>query len=198
MATTTAETAVGAPPVVAMVASAGGIQALQRALSSLDAGLQAAVIVLLHLQPARPSMLAQVLARSTTMPVREAVDGETIEPGTVYVAPPDAHLEVTNDGMFLLDAGPPINNVRPSADKLLASLVAYRSHRLAVILSGLGRDGTTGGQALHDAGGTVFAQDQISAEHFGMPSAAIQAGIVDRVIPIDELGDAVREFVSAA
>jgi two-component system chemotaxis response regulator CheB len=67
-----------------------------------------------------------------------------------------------------------------------------------VILSGFGRDGTNGGQALHDAGGTVFAQDQVSAEHFGMPSAAIQAGIVDRVIPIDELGDAVREFVSAA
>src|SRR5262245_46651791 len=198
MATTTAETAVGAPPVVAMVASAGGIQALQRALSSLDAGLQVAVIVLLHLQPARPSLLAQILARSTAMSVREAVDGEPIQPGTVYVAPPDAHLEVTADGTFVLDPGPPINNLRPSADKLLESLVTYRSLRLAVILSGFGRDGTTGGQALHDAGGTVFAQDQVSAEHFGMPSAAIQAGIVDRVIPIDELGDAVREFVSAA
>jgi two-component system chemotaxis response regulator CheB len=198
MAATTPETAVGAPPVVAMVASAGGIQALQRVLSSLDAELEAAVIVLLHLQPARPSLLAQILARSTTMPVGEALDGETLRPGTVYVAPPDAHLEITEEGTFVLDSGPPVNNLRPSADKLLASMAPYRSHRLAVILSGFGKDGTIGGVALHDAGGTIFAQDEGTAEYFGMPSAAIEAGIVDRVVSVDELAAAVREFVSSA
>jgi two-component system, chemotaxis family, protein-glutamate methylesterase/glutaminase len=198
MTAATTETAVGAPPVVAMVASAGGIQALQRVLSSLDADLGAAVIVLLHLQPARPSLLAQVLSRSTDMEVVDAVEGEAIRPGTVYVAPPDAHLELTAEGVFVLDVGPPVHNLRPSADKLLASLAPYRSGRLAVILSGLGRDGSRGAVELHEAGGTVFAQDQMTAEHFGMPSAAIEAGIVDRIVSIDDLASAVREFVSAA
>jgi two-component system chemotaxis response regulator CheB len=198
MATTTTETAVGAPPVVAMVASAGGIEALQRVLSSLDPDLEAAVVVLLHLQPERPSLLAQILDRSTPLPVREAVDGEAFRPGTVYVAPPDAHLEIRADGTFVLDEGPPVNNLRPSADRLLASMAPYRSQRLALILSGFGRDGTLGAVALHDAGGTIFAQDEVTAAHFGMPSAAIEAGIVDRVVSVDELGAAVTQFVSAA
>jgi len=198
MATTTTETAVGAPPVVAMVASAGGIQALQSVLSSLGPDLEAAVVVLLHLQPARPSLLAQILGRATPLPVREAVDGESFRPGTVYVAPPDAHLEIRADGTFVLDHGPPVNNLRPSADRLLASMAPYRSQRLALILSGFGRDGTLGAVALHDAGGTIFAQDEVTAAHFGMPSAAIEAGIVDRVVSVDELGAAVTQFVSAA
>jgi two-component system chemotaxis response regulator CheB len=77
-------------------------------------------------------------------------------------------------------------------------MVAYRSGRLAVILSGLGSDGCRGAVELHDAGGTVFAQDRGTAEHFGMPPAAIEAGIVDRVLSIDDLAAAVREFVSAS
>jgi two-component system chemotaxis response regulator CheB len=198
MTATTTETAVGAPPIVALVASAGGVPALQRVLSSLDETLGAAVVVLLHLQPARRSLLAQILARSTTMPVVEATAGEPLRPGTVYVAPPDAHLEVTSEGTFVLDSGPPVHNLRPSADKLLASMAPYRSHRLAVILSGFGSDGTLGAGKLHDAGGTVFAQDRITAEHFGMPSAAIEAGVVDRVVSIDELGAAVTQFVSTS
>ena len=198
MATATTETAVGAPPVVAMVASAGGIEALQRVLACLGLDLEAAVVVLLHLQPARPSLLAQILGRSTSLPVREAVDGEAFQPGTVYVAPPDAHLEIRADGTLVLDHGPPVNNLRPSADRLLASMALYRSQRLALILSGFGRDGTRGALALHDAGGTIFAQDEMTAAHFGMPSAAIEAGVVDRVISVDELGAAVTQFVSAA
>lgn len=197
MTATTTETAVGAPPVVALVASAGGIPALQRVLASLDEGVEAALVVLLHLQPARPSLLAQILSRSTTMPVTEAVHGQILRPGVVYVAPPDAHLEITTDGTFALDESPPVNNLRPSADKLLASMARYPTHRLAVILSGFGKDGAVGGLALHDAGGTIFAQDRGSAMYFGMPSAAIEAGIVDRVVSVDELGTAVREFLSA-
>jgi two-component system chemotaxis response regulator CheB len=114
MTAATTETAVGAPPVVAMVASAGGIQALQRVLSALDADLEAAVVVLLHLQPARPSLLAQVLSRSTAMAVLEPAGGQMLRPGTVFVAPPDAHLEITAEGMFVLDVGRPVRNVRPS------------------------------------------------------------------------------------
>src|SRR5262249_49743244 len=99
MSTATPETAAGTPPIVALVASAGGIQALQRVLSSLRPDLQAAVIVLLHLQPARTSVLTTILSRATTLTVVDAVEGETVQPGTVYVALPDAHLQINSDGM---------------------------------------------------------------------------------------------------
>src|SRR4051794_35835132 len=110
------------PDVVALVASAGGVLALIRVLSGLPADFAAAVIVLLHLSPAHRSVLADVLQRHTPLPVSEAAAGDVLAAGTVYVAPPDAHLTV-EDGAVRLDKGPTVQHVRPSADRLLGSLV---------------------------------------------------------------------------
>jgi two-component system chemotaxis response regulator CheB len=185
--------------VVALVGSAGGIAAMGRVLAALPADLDAAVVVVLHLTPHHPSLLARVLARSTPLLVQEAHDGAVLEPGVVYVAPPDAHLLVTAAGTLRLEVSELVHFVRPSADALLFSIARdYAGRRLAVVMSGSGVDGAAGAAALRQAGGRVIAQDAATAEHFGMPGAAIQAGGVDEVLSLDDIGPAVLEFAQAA
>jgi two-component system, chemotaxis family, protein-glutamate methylesterase/glutaminase len=189
----------GAPPLaIAIVASAGGVVALGTLLGALPRDLDAAVIVVLHLLPDHRSHLAAVLDRQTEMPVKEAADGDSLEQGHVYVAPPDAHLVVEGGRTLALRSGPPVRHVRPSADVLLESVaVVSKEDCLAVVLTGLGSDGSLGAIAVKAAGGTVIAQDEGTAEFFGMPAAAIEAGVVDRVLPLDEIAPAVVDFVGA-
>jgi two-component system chemotaxis response regulator CheB len=128
--------------------------------------------------------------------VREARDGDVLEPGTVYVAPPDAHLLVDADGSLRLERSELVHHVRPSADALLLSIAhEYRGRCLAVVLSGTGIDGAAGAAAVHQAGGRVLAQDEATSEHFGMPGAAILAGGVDEILSLEDIGPAVVEFV---
>jgi two-component system, chemotaxis family, protein-glutamate methylesterase/glutaminase len=181
--------------VVALVGSAGAISAMANVLGALPADLDAAVVVLLHLMPEHPSLLAQILARKTELPVREATEGDPLEAGIVYVAPPDVHLLVTAQGTLHLEASARVHHVRPSADTLLLSLAqAYGGRCFAAVLSGSGSDGAAGSVAVHEAGGHVVAQDEATSEHFGMPGAAILAGGVDQVLALDDIGPAVLEF----
>jgi two-component system chemotaxis response regulator CheB len=189
--------AVDAPPVdvVAIVASAGGISAIERVLAQLPADLDAALVILLHLMPQQRSMLPAILARSTTLHVKQAEDGDQLTAGIAYVAPPDAHLRVEGNELRL-DASEVVHHVRPSADVLLLSLAnGYKGRCLAVVLSGSGIDGAAGSAAIKHAGGTVLAQNEATSQYFGMPGAAILAGGVDRVLALDQIGQAVVEFV---
>lgn len=184
---------------VAVVASAGGINALEQVLGPLPRDLDASVVVLLHLTPEHPSMLARVLGRRTGLAVREAADGDLLEAGTVFVAPPDAHLLVTADGALRLESSELVHYVRPSADVLLLSIAKEHEGRcLAIVLSGTGIDGAAGAAAVHVAGGRVLAQDEGTSQHFGMPGAAIAAGGVDEVLPLEEIGAAVIDWVGNA
>jgi len=184
--------------VVAMVASAGGISALGEVLHGLPIDLDASVIVVLHLQPKHTSLLAEILARRTELSVKTAEEGDVLEAGTVYVAPPDMHLLVTAGGSLRLDDSPPVHFVRPSADVLLSSLADARPNRcLVVVLSGTGQDGAVGAAAVKQAGGTVVAQDEATSEHFGMPGAAILTGAVDEVLALDRIAAAVVEFAGS-
>jgi two-component system, chemotaxis family, protein-glutamate methylesterase/glutaminase len=182
------------PRVVALVASAGGVVAILRVLAELPATLPASVVVLLHLNPAYRSVLGEILARQTSLTVRQAHQDDELEPGVVYVAPPDAHLVLAGTSLQL-DHGPPVQHVRPSADRLLLSLAEgdAPSH-LAVILSGTGHDGTDGAEALRAAGGTVYAQDESTSDYFGMPESAIRRGAVDKILPIGAIAPAVIDF----
>ena len=127
--------------------------------------------------------------------MKQAEDGDELQIGTVFVAPPDAHLLATADGHLRLHHSELVHHVRPSADALLLSLAGeYHGRCLAVILSGTGIDGAAGAAAIKHAGGTVFAQDEATAEHFGMPGAAILAGGVDAVLPVDQIARAVIQF----
>ena len=184
--------------VVVLVGSAGGIKPMESVLAGLPSDLDAAVVVLLHLTPQHPSVLAAILARKTAMSVKQAEDGDVLEPGHVYVAPPDAHLLVNADGTLTLDHSPLVHYVRPSADALLHSLAEnYDGRCLAVVLSGTGIDGADGTLALKGAGGSVVVQDEATSEHFGMPSAAIDAGSVDAVLAVGQIGQAVVDFVGS-
>jgi two-component system chemotaxis response regulator CheB len=181
--------------IVAIVGSAGGIVAMEAVLECLPRDLDAAVIIVLHLTPGHRSLLARILGRHTDMTVREAADGDALEPGTVYVAPPDAHLLVMADGRLRLERSELVHHVRPSADALLLSIAhEYRGRCCAVVLSGTGIDGAAGAAAVHQAGGWVIAQDEATSEHFGMPGAAILTGGVDAVLSLDEIGLAVVDF----
>ena len=172
---------------------------MERVLHPLPRDLDAAVLILLHLTPRHKSLLPRILARSTRLDVREAVDGDVLVPGLVYVAPPDAHLLVTADGEIRLDRSELVHHVRPSADVLLLSLAReYNGRCLAVVLSGTGIDGAAGTAAVKRAGGVVVAQDEATAEHFGMPGAAILAGGVDEVLPLEDIGRAVVAFVKSS
>jgi two-component system, chemotaxis family, protein-glutamate methylesterase/glutaminase len=183
-------------PVVALVTSAGGLDALTRVLAPLPADLPAAVLVAQHLDPDRMSHLTAILAERTALRVGEAVDGDELVPGVALVVPAARHLLVTSAARIgLLDTGdlPP---ARPSADLLLATLAVTCGPRaLAVVLTGKGSDAQAGIRAIAHCGGTVFAQDEGTSAHFGMPGAAIGTGLVHAVLPLAGIAEAIRRHV---
>lgn len=185
--------------VVAVVGSAGGIGALKVVLGGLPADLDASVLAIIHLMPAAPSLLPAILARATELRVEQAADGAPLERGVVWVAPPDAHMLVDDHETIRLDKSELVHHVRPSADVLLLSLAGnHRGPCTAIVLSGTGIDGAAGAAAVNRAGGHVLAQDEATSEYFGMPGAAILAGGVDDVLPLDAIAPAVVESVPVA
>jgi two-component system chemotaxis response regulator CheB len=181
--------------IVAIVGSAGGIRAVQTVLDALPGDLDACVLVVIHLTPLAPSVLPAILGRSTPLEVTQATDGTPPAPSLVFVAPPDAHLLLAEDGLLRLDHSELVHHVRPSADVLLLSLAQNHSGPCtAVVLSGTGIDGAAGAAAVKRAGGTVLAQDEATSEYFGMPGAAILAGGVDRVLPLDAVAPALLQL----
>jgi two-component system, chemotaxis family, protein-glutamate methylesterase/glutaminase len=185
-----------AEQVIALVGSAGALRGFVRVLEGLPADLGAAIVVVLHLQAAHPSMLARILGRASSLPVKQAEAGDALEGGHVYVAPPDAHLVLGADGGLRLDTTPPIHFVRPSADVLLESLAAaYGAECMAIVFSGTGSDGAAGAVAVKSSGGVVLAQNEATSDYFGMPGAAIARGVVDQVLGLDLIAPAVVEFV---
>jgi two-component system chemotaxis response regulator CheB len=172
-------------PVIALVASAGGLDALSQVLAALPATLNAAVLVLQHLESGRVSLLPRILETRTVLRVVPAHDGAPLRAGTVYVAPSGRHLRVTGDRTLSLTDTPRVNYSRPSADVLLQSLAAAGAPVIAVVLTGRGEDGAEGSLSVWRSGGTVLAQDRATSLHFGMPGAAARAGGVSEVLPLD-------------
>jgi two-component system, chemotaxis family, protein-glutamate methylesterase/glutaminase len=181
--------------VVGLAASAGGLSALTHVLSALPPEFAAPVLIVQHLDPRHRSWLAEILGRRAALAVLQAQGGELPAAGTVYVAPPDRHLLVGGDGTLDLSGDERVQHVRPSADRLFASLAeAWGEGAIAVVLTGTGRDGAEGVRAVKGRGGTVIVQDEASAEFFGMPGAALRTGLVDRVLPLDEIAPALVEL----
>jgi two-component system chemotaxis response regulator CheB len=182
--------------VVALAASAGGLQALTEVLSHLPPDFPAATVVVQHLDRRHRSLMANILSRRTRLIVKEAEEGDALRPGAVYIAPPDQHLLVNRGGTLSLSHTELVHFVRPSADLLFESVAASLKDRaIAVVLTGSGSDGSMGVQAVKKMGGTVIAQDEATSEVFGMPHAAIQTGSVDFVLPLDEIAPALVSLV---
>src|SRR5437868_9788987 len=171
--------------VVALAASAGGLNALTHVLAALPPDFPAALVVVQHLDRRHRSVMADILARKCRLPVKEAAEGEHLQAGRAYIAPPDRHLLVTPDHSVSLTQTELVHFVRPSADLLFESVAAsYKERAIAVVLTGTGSDGSMGVRAIKKMGGTVIVQDEASCEYFGMPGAAVQTGSVDFVLPL--------------
>lgn len=176
---------------VVIGASAGGISALKLLLSALPADFGAAIAVVQHRDPGGRGMLAWVLGRSCPLPVRDAVHGERLCPGVVFLAPSDRHLTAGPGDIFSLDQSEKIHAVRPSAEKLFVSAAEnLKSRVIAVVLTGAAHDGEMGVRVVKRMGGTVIAQDEQSSQVFGMPRAAIESGAVDFVLPLASIAAA--------
>ncbi len=174
--------------VVALAASAGGLAALSVVLRGLSGQFPAAVTIVQHLQPAHRSRLSEILGERTALRVQQAAHGDRLQPATAYVAPPDWHLLVMPGGQITLAQSPAVHYVRPAADVLFHSLaISYGAQAIAVVLTGTGKDGAAGAQAIRAAGGVVIAQDQATAEFFSMPEAAIKTRSVNFVLPLDKI-----------
>jgi two-component system chemotaxis response regulator CheB len=185
------------PPAVGIAASAGGLRALSSLLAALPADTEAAILIVQHVDPSRPSQSAAILGRTTALAVRAATDGDALEAGLVLVAEPNRHLVVDSSGRVRLVDSPPVNHVRPSADPLFESLAGSHGARAAaVILTGTGRDGAAGAQVLRRAGGHVVVQEPSEAQFSGMPTAAIAAGPVDEVVPLERIPGCIWSFAT--
>ena len=174
---------------IAIGASWGGLRAVGEILGALPEDLDAAVVVAQHRRTETPDGgLASILGLRTQLGVRDADDKEPIEPGNVYLAPPDYHLLV-EQGHFALSVDEPVNYARPSIDVLFQSVAeAYDERAIGVILTGANEDGAAGLAQIRARGGVAIVQDPVGAERGEMPRAAIAATVADAVLPLDEIG----------
>jgi two-component system chemotaxis response regulator CheB len=172
--------------IVVVGASAGGVQALTRFVGWLGLGFAGAVFIVLHIAPGR-SVLPGILGRRTELPVTHAVDGEPIDAGRIYVAPPDRHL-LLESGRVRVVTGPRHDGHRPGIDPLFRTAAwAYGERVVGVLLSGMLDDGTLGLEAIKRDGGLSLVQDPKDALHSGMPQSAISHDPPDLVGTVDEL-----------
>jgi two-component system chemotaxis response regulator CheB len=182
-------------PVIGIAASAGGLAALSTLVGALKPDLRAAILILQHLSPAHPSHLADILARRTRLVVKEAASHDRLRQGVILTAPPGLHLLISPEGIVSFSHRPPVNHVRPAADRLFESIAeSFGPRSIAVVLTGTGRDGAKGAQVVKQAGGFVIVQDEATSEFFGMPGAAIRAGLVDRILPLEAIAPALEAF----
>jgi two-component system, chemotaxis family, protein-glutamate methylesterase/glutaminase len=172
----------GAPDVVVVGASAGGVEALTCIVAGLPADFPAAVFIVLHLAPDVPSALATILDRAGPLPAVQVEHKQAIEYGRIYVARPNRHL-VLRPGYVALQAGPRENSARPSVDVLFRSAArAYGRRAIGVVLSGTLRDGALGLAAIKLRGGVTIVQDPAEALFAGMPESALRTTEVDHCL----------------
>ncbi len=180
--------------VVGIGASAGGLQACRRLLAALPPTPGMAFILVQHLDPTHESMLAELLASATAMPVLQAEDGMEIAIDHLYIIPPGADLALVGDRLKL-SAPLARHGARLPFDFFLKSLAEAAGPRAAcVVLSGSGTDGTLGLAAVKQAGGLVIVQESAQAEYDGMPLSAIATGVVDLVLPVEEIATALVRY----
>jgi two-component system chemotaxis response regulator CheB len=180
--------------VVAVGASAGGVEALKEFAAGLPPDLPYAVLVVLHVPAQAPSVLARILARESVLPTAEAKDGEPLQAGTIRVARPNRHLLV-DDHRIVLSEGPTENGHRPAVNALFRSVaLTFGPRAVSVLLSGVLDDGTLGSAAIRSRGGITIAQLPGDALFPSMPLNAIEAGLVDYQASAAEMGDLLKQL----
>lgn len=177
----------GAVSVAGIGASAGGLEAITQLIVHLKPGLPCAYVVLQHLSPTHRSMMVEILARETSLNVKEMAHGDVPEAGTIYVVPTNTNA-LFREGRFVLVSAQPEVVPKPSINQFLISLAAEEGESaIGIILSGTGSDGVAGLRAIQAAGGFTLAQKPETAKYDGMPRAAIEAGVVDQILSPEEI-----------
>ena len=188
--------------VIAIGSSTGGPQALFAVLGAIQAagGVKQPILITQHMPATFTTILANHISRAAGMPAHEATDREAIQAGHVYVAPGGYHMMVEANGMqriLRLSQDPPENFCRPSVDPMFRSVArVYGRRALAVVLTGMGSDGTKGGTMIVEAGGTIIAQDEATSVVWGMPGAIAQAGLCSAVLPLADIGPYISKVAS--
>nr|WP_315401438.1 chemotaxis protein CheB [uncultured Duganella sp.] len=184
--------------VIAIGGSFGAMRVLEKIVAALPADFPAAVLVVTHIG-ARKSALAEILAKFSRLPVRDARDGEALAPGTVLLAPSDQHMLLSEDGATVrLHHGPKENHTRPAIDPLFRSVaLACGTRAVGVVLTGYLDDGVAGLQAIKALGGRALVQDPAGAAAPSMPTLAIESVAVDRVVSAGDIGPELVELVNS-
>jgi two-component system chemotaxis response regulator CheB len=197
--------------VVVIGLSTGGPAALEQLLPSLPKSFPVPVLIVQHMPKLFTGALAERLDRSCALRVEQAYEDAVIRPGTVWLAPGDAHMEVAprrtmlgelnagvRSGRVRLHQQAPLNHCRPAVDYLFFSAARmYGAAALALVLTGMGSDGLDGARAVHEAGGVVMAQDEASSAVWGMPGRVSEAGIAAATLPLSAIGPALLQRVNA-
>ncbi len=184
--------------IVVFAASLGGLQALTPILSALPATFPAAIAIVQHISPDHNSVMAEILDRRTALKVKQAREADQLQPGVVYIAPPDKHLLVNDDATLSLSDAPREHFVRPAGNKLFETAALHLRERvIAVVLTGMDSDGATGAVLVKKMGGIVIAQDASTAEAPSMPRATIETGVVDFVLPVEEIATMLLTLVKS-
>ena len=190
------------PRLLAIGSSTGGPQALFNLFGVLKNKVPLPILITQHMPPNFTTILAAHLQKVSGVTCAEAVEGEVIKAGRIYIAPGDWHMTVVESGVnkvIHLDQNPPENFCRPAVDPLFRSIAkCYGAAALAVVLTGMGADGMRGGQVLVNAGGSILAQDEPSSVVWGMPGAVATAGLCCGVFPLDQIGSKILRSVGAS
>jgi two-component system chemotaxis response regulator CheB len=191
------------PVAVAIGVSTGGPAALDLLLPALPANFQLPVFIVQHMPEVFTKLFAERLNGRCRIPVREAVEGEPVRPGTIYIAKGNWHMEVLaaarpgSPNTLRLTQGPLENHCRPAVDVLFRSAASvYGQGVLAVVLTGMGSDGMLGCRVIREHGGSVLAQDQATSTVWGMPGAVTTAGLAHKVLPLDAIAPEILRLAS--
>ncbi len=183
----------GRADLLAIGVSTGGPNALAAIIPALPAEFPLPVVVVQHMPPVFTRFLAERLAATSRLKVREGEAGALVEPGTVWIAPGNSHMVLAREGVVTrlrLTQDPPENSCRPAVDPLFRSAAAlYADHTLALVLTGMGQDGLRGAEEVRHHGGQVLAQDEATSVVWGMPGAVVGAGLADAVLPLAHVAD---------
>ncbi len=184
--------------IIVMGGSAGAVEGMAQIVSGLPAGLPAAVFVVVHFPAYSTSVLPRILSRAGALPAVHPRDGDPVEPGHIYVAPPDHHL-LLEKGIIRLSRGPRENGHRPAVDTLFRSAARAYGNRVAgVVITGNLDDGTAGLGAVRARGGAAVVQDPEDAMHPGMPTSALNVVGADHVVPLDRIAGILVELATTS
>jgi len=183
----------GLPRLCVIAVSTGGPAALSEVVPALPGSLSLAVVIVQHMPAHFTAALAERLDAASRVRVREAAAGDRPMAGGVLIAPGDHHVEFDDTGAIVLGDGPLVNGCRPAADVTMMSAArVYGRRTVAVVMTGMGKDGAAGALAIKHAEGRTIAQDQATSVIYGMPRAALDAGAIDEVVPLGEIASWLR------